>query len=128
MKKVAGTLKIDQAQYRELEAFSKFSSDMDPITAMALDKGRKNNRLLIQPQYSPMPVGEQVAILYCGTKGLLKELALEQVDDFQMAFFQKMRAFHAEDVLEPLSAGKTDPKIFEIIEKEAASIVNGLRM
>ena len=95
---------------------------------MALDKGRKNNRLLIQPQYSPMPVGEQVAILYCGTKGLLKELALEQVDDFQMAFFQKMRAFHAEDVLEPLSAGKTDPKIFEIIEKEAASIVNGLRM
>ena len=127
MKKVAGTLKIDQAQYRELEAFSKFSSDMDPITAMALDKGRKNNRLLIQPQYSPMPVGEQVAILYCGTKGLLKDLTLDQVDDFQTTFFQKMRAFHAEDVLEPLSKGKTDPEIFTIIEKEAASIVNGLR-
>ena len=126
MKKVAGTLKIDQAQYRELEAFSKFSSDMDPITAMALDKGRKNNRLLIQPQYSPMPVGEQVAILYCGTKGLLKDLTLDQVDDFQITFFQKMRAFHAEDVLEPLSKGKTDPEIFTIIEKEAASIVNGL--
>ena len=127
MKKVAGTLKIDQAQYRELEAFSKFSSDMDPITAMALDKGRKNNRLLIQPQYSPMPVGEQVAILYCGTKGLLKDIELDQVDDFQMTFFQKMRAFHREDVLEPLSVGKTDPEIFEIIEKEAASIVNGLK-
>ena len=127
MKKVAGTLKIDQAQYRELEAFSKFSSDMDPITAMALDKGRKNNRLLIQPQYSPMPVGEQVAILYCGTKGLLKDLTLDQVDDFQTTFFQKMRAFHAENVLEPLSKGKTDPEIFTIIEKEAASIVNGLR-
>ena len=127
MKKVAGTLKIDQAQYRELEAFSKFSSDMDPITVMALDKGRKNNRLLSQPQYTPMPVGEQVAILYCGTKGLLKELTLEQVDDFQTAFFQKMRAFHAADVLDPLSAGKTDPEIFEIIEKEAASIVNGLK-
>ena len=127
MKKVAGTLKIDQAQYRELEAFSKFSSDMDPITAMALDKGRKNNRLLIQPQYSPMPVGEQVAILYCGTKGLLKDLTLDQVDDFQTTFFQKMRAFHAEDVLEPLSKGKTAPEIFTIIEKEAASIVNGLR-
>ena len=127
MKKVAGTLKIDQAQYRELEAFSKFSSDMDPITAMALDKGRKNNRLLIQPQYSPMPVGEQVAILYCGTKGLLKDLTLDQVDDFQITFFQKMRAFHAEDVLEPLSKGKTAPEIFTIIEKEAASIVNGLR-
>ena len=127
MKKVAGTLKIDQAQYRELEAFSKFSSDMDPITMMALDKGRKNNKLLVQPQYSPMPVGEQVAILYCGTKGLLKDLSLDQVDDFQTAFFQKMRAFHADDVLEPLSKGKTDQKIFEIIEKEAASIVNGLR-
>jgi F-type H+-transporting ATPase subunit alpha len=126
MKKVAGTLKIDQAQYRELEAFSKFSSDMDPITMMALDKGRKNNKLLVQPQYSPMPVGEQVAILYCGTKGLLKDLSLDQVDDFQTAFFQKMRAFHADDVLEPLSKGKTDQKIFEIIEKEAASIVRGL--
>ena len=126
MKKVAGTLKIDQAQYRELEAFSKFSSDMDPITLMALDKGRKNNRLLIQPQYSPMPVGEQVAILYCGTKGLLKDLTLDQVEDFQTTFFQKMRAFHTEDVLEPLSKGKTDQEIFNIIEKEAASIVNGL--
>ena len=127
MKKVAGTLKIDQAQYRELEAFSKFSSDMDPITAMALDKGRKNNRLLIQPQYSPMPVGEQVAIMYCGTKGLLKELTIDQVDDFQTMFFQKMRAFHVEDVLELLSKGKTDSEIFAIIEKEAASIVNGLK-
>ena len=126
MKKVAGTLKIDQAQYRELEAFSKFSSDMDPITMMALDKGRKNNRLLIQPQYCPMPVGEQVAILYCGTKGLLKDLTLDQVDDFQVAFLQKMRGFHAEDVLTPLSQGKTDQEIFTIIEKEAASIVKGL--
>ena len=126
MKKVAGTLKIDQAQYRELEAFSKFSSDMDPITMMTLDKGRKNTRLLIQPQYSPMPVGEQVAILYCGTKGLLKDLTLDQVDDFQTTFFQKMRAFHSEDVLDPLSQGRTDQQIFEIIEREALSIVNGL--
>jgi F-type H+-transporting ATPase subunit alpha len=126
MKKVAGTLKIDQAQYRELEAFSKFSSDMDPITLKTLDKGRKNTRLLIQPQYSPLPVGEQVAILYCGTKGLLKDLKLEQVDDFQTAFFQKMRAFHIEDVLQPLSQGSTEPQIFEIIEREALSIVNGL--
>ena len=127
MKKVAGTLKIDQAQYRELEAFSKFSSDMDPVTMMTLDKGRKNNRLLIQPQYSPMPVGEQVALLYCGTKGLLKDIALEQVDDFQDTFLQKMRAFHTSDVLEPLSHGRTDQQIFDIIEKEAASIVNGYK-
>ena len=126
MKKVAGTLKIDQAQYRELEAFSKFSSDMDPITAMTLDKGRKNNRLLIQSQYVPMPVGEQVAILYCGTKGLLKDLSIDQVDDFQVTFLSKMRAFHAEDVLEPLSAGATGADIFDIIEREALSIVRGM--
>ena len=126
MKKVAGTLKIDQAQYRELEAFSKFSSDMDPITAMTLDKGRKNNRLLIQSQYVPMPVGEQVAVLYCGTKGLLKDLDIDQVDDFQTTFLSKMRAFHAEDVLEPLSAGATGADIFDIIEREALSIVRGM--
>ena len=126
MKKVAGTLKIDQAQYRELEAFSKFSSDMDPITAMTLDKGRKNNRLLIQSQYVPMPVGEQVAILYCGTKGLLKDLDIDQVDDFQTTFLSKMRAFHAEDVLGPLSEGSTSTDIFNIIEREALSIVRGM--
>ena len=126
MKKVAGTLKIDQAQYRELEAFSKFSSDMDPITVMTLDKGRKNNRLLIQPQYEPMPVGEQVAVLYCGTKGLLRELTLDQVGDFQEAFLSKMRAFHAEDVLGPLSQGATDQRIFDIIDREALSIVRGM--
>ena len=127
MKKVAGTLKIDQAQYRELESFSKFSSDLDPVTAMALDKGRKNNVLLVQPQYSPMPVGEQVAILYCGTKGLLKDLPIESVEDFQTTFLSKMRAFHAEDVLEPLSQGMIDDVISAIIEKEAQSIVNGLK-
>ena len=126
MKKVAGTLKIDQAQYRELEAFSKFSSDMDPITVMTLDKGRKNNRLLIQSQYCPMPVGEQVAVLYCGTRGLMRDLALGQVDDFQATFLSKMRAFHQDDVLAPLSQGATDPKIFDIIEKEALSIVGGM--
>ncbi|MCX4337044.1 MAG: F0F1 ATP synthase subunit alpha [Bacteroidales bacterium] len=126
MKKVAGTLKIDQAQYRELEAFSKFSSDLDPITAMALDKGRKNNRLLVQPQYSPVPAGEQVALLYCGTKGLLKDLPIELVDDFSVAFLSKMRAFHKDDVLVPLSEGRVDPEIFGIIEKEAASIVAGM--
>ena len=126
MKKVAGTLKIDQAQYRELEAFSKFSSDMDPITVMALDKGRKNNRLLVQPQYSPMPVGEQIAVLYCGTKGLLKDLALDQIDDFQTIFLSKMRAFHSEDVLKPLSEGRVDDTVTAIIEKEASSIINGM--
>ena len=74
MKKVAGTLKIDQAQYRELEAFTKFSGDMDPVTALTIDKGQKNTRLLVQPQYSPMPVEKQIAILYCGTHGLLRNV------------------------------------------------------
>ena len=123
MKKVAGTLKIDQAQYRELEAFTKFSSDMDPITAMAIDKGRKNNILLKQPQYQPMPVGEQVALLYCGTKGLLKDLRLDQVEEFQIVFLQKMRASHNEDVLSPLAQGRTDAEIFSTIEAEVESII-----
>lgn len=121
MKKVAGTLKIDQAQYRELESFSKFSSDMDPVTAMAIDKGRKNNRLLVQPQYSPMPVGDQVAILYCGTHGLMKDIPLDKVQDFQSSFLDRMHAAHEADVLAPLAAGKIDSGIESIIEKEAAA-------
>ncbi len=127
MKKVAGTLKIDQAQYRELESFSKFSSDMDPVTAMAIDKGRKNNRLLIQPQYSPMPVGDQVAILYCGTHGLMKDIPLEKVMDFQASFLDRMHASHEADVLAPLSAGQIDRNIEAIIEKEAAATVQQFR-
>ena len=119
MKKVAGTLKIDQAQYRELEAFSKFSSDMDPVTAMAIDKGRKNNALLIQPQYSPMPVGDQVAILYCGTNALMKDIPIEKVNDFQTSFLNRMHAGHEEDVLSPLAEGRIDEKIEGIIKEVA---------
>lgn len=78
MKKVAGTLKIDQAQFRELESFSKFGGEMDAVTAFTIDKGQKNTQLLIQPQYSPMPVEEQISILYCGTQGLLKEDSIGQ--------------------------------------------------
>ena len=120
MKKVAGTLKIDQAQYRELEAFSKFSSDMDPVTAMTIDRGRKNNQLLIQPQYSPMPVGEQVAILYCGTHGLMRDIPLEKVRVFQDAFLTNLRANHQADVIDVLAGGKISDEITAIIEKVAA--------
>ena len=119
-KKVAGTLKIDQAQYRELEAFSKFSSDMDPVTAMAIDRGRKNNQLLIQPQYSPMPVGEQIAILYCGTHSLLRDVPLHKVQDFQKSFLEMMRADHQKDVLDVLSSGVINDDVTAIIEKVAA--------
>ena len=122
MKKVAGTLKIDQAQYRELEAFSKFSSDMDAVTAMAIDRGRKNNKLLIQPQYCPMPVGEQIAILYCGTKGLMSKISVEQVPEFQNKFLSLLRAAHQDDVINPLAAGKMDDTITGIITEVAASI------
>ena len=121
MKKVAGTLKIDQAQFGELEAFSKFSSDMDKVTAMTLDKGRKNNQLLIQPQYSPMPVGEQVAVLYCGTHALLSDIRTDQVREFQDLFLDRMRSSH-KDALDELAAGKLSDDTAKVIEKEASDI------
>ena len=122
MKKVAGTLKIDQAQYRELESFAKFSSDMDPVTAMTIDRGRKNNVLLVQKQYSPMPVAEQVAILYCGTRGLLKSVPLEKVDDFQTSFLQIVRSSHQEDILDEIVKGNLSKEVCQAIEKVASEV------
>ena len=121
MKKVAGTLKIDMAQYRELEAFSKFSSDMDAVTAMTIDRGRKNNQLLIQPQYSPMPVGEQVAIIYCGTRGLMHDVPVESVRQCQDSFLDKLRSAHPE-VIETLASGKIDDSVTAVIEQVMADI------
>ena len=121
MKKVADTLKIDQAQYRELESFSKFSSDMDAVTAMTLDRGRKNNQLLIQSQYSPMPVGEQIAILYCGTHGLMAPVPVEKIRECQDLFLDKMRSSHA-DVIEGLGSGKIDDSMTSVIEKVMADV------
>ncbi len=127
MKKVAGTLKIDQAQYRELESFSKFSSDMDTVTSLTIDKGRKNNVLLIQPQYAPMPVGEQVAILYCVTNALMKDIPLSKVPEFQRIFLERMRSDHRADVIDPLAKGKIDSVITGTIERVAAEIVTMLK-
>ena len=121
MKKVAGTLKIDQAQYRELESFSKFSSDMDAVTAMTLDRGRKNNQLLIQPQYSPMPVGEQIAILYCGTHGLMHRVPVEKVRECQDTFLEKLRTSYP-DVITTLGSGKIDDQVTATIEKVMSDI------
>ena len=121
MKKVAGTLKIDQAQFGELESFSKFSSDLDKVTEMALDKGRKNNQLLIQPQYSPMPVGEQVAVLYCGTRSLMADIGVEDVLDFQRLFLERMRASHP-DILDELGRGIVSDRAEDIIKKVAAEV------
>lgn len=119
MKKVAGTLKIDQAQFRELESFSKFGGDMDAVTAFSIDKGQKNTRLLIQPQYSPMPVEDQIAILYCGTQGLLKEVSLENIHTFEQAFLQELHATHQPDVLDKLKKGVIDDDIRKILEETA---------
>ncbi len=126
MKKVAGTLKIDQAQYRELESFTKFSSDMDTVTSLTIDKGRKNNVLLIQPQYAPMPVGEQVAILYCGTNALMKDISVSQVPEFQKRFLEKMRSDHRADVIDPLARGVINDVITDTIRSVAAEIVKTL--
>ena len=122
MKKVAGTLKIDMAQYRELESFSKFSSDMDAVTAMTLDRGRKNNQLLIQPQYSPMPVGEQVAMLYCGTHGLMRDVPVEKVRECQTSFLDKLRTAHKEDVIDVLTSGVINDEVCHTIEEVMADI------
>ena len=94
---------------------------------MALDKGRKNNQLLIQPQYSPMPVGEQVAVLFCGTRGLMRDIPVSAVRDFQEAFLERIRASHKADVLEPLAAGKLTPEIEEILTDTAQSVILSMK-
>ena len=126
MKKVAGTLKIDQAQYRELEAFSKFSSDMDPVTEQTIDRGRKNNQLLIQPQYNPMPVGEQIAILYCGTRGLMADIPVEKVREFQNSFLDILRTNHQTDVIDILASGVINDAVTNLIEQVAKQVTDGI--
>lgn len=121
MKKVAGTLKIDMAQYRELEAFSKFSSDMDAVTAMTLDRGRKNTQLLIQPQYTPMSVGEQIAILYCGTRGLMHDVPVEQVRECQTLFLDKLRSTH-QSTIDFLASGGLNDEACGVLESVMADI------
>lgn len=124
MKKVAGMLKIDQAQYRELESFTKFGGDMDPVTALTIDRGRKNTRLLIQPQYSPMPVAQQIAILYCGTHSLLKEIEVEQVQEFETKF---LNAFTESEEYALLRSGVLDDKVTAKIEETAAAVTKALK-
>ena len=124
MKKVAGTLKIDQAQYRELEAFTKFGGDMDPVTALTIDKGQKNTRLLVQPQYSPMPVEQQIAVLYCGTHGLLKDVPLNRVHDFEKALINNLEGT---DVLATLKKGVINEEVTAKIEEVAAAVASPLK-
>ncbi len=121
MKKVAGTLKLDQAQYRELEAFAKFGSDLDPATKAILNKGERNVELLKQGQNDPMPVEEQVAIIYCGTKGLLTEIPVEKVRDFEQEFLNLMKSQHS-DVLEEFKAGKLSDEALQKVEEVAKDL------
>jgi F-type H+-transporting ATPase subunit alpha len=121
MKKVSGTLKLDQAQYRELEAFSKFSSDLDPATKSVLDKGRKNVGLLKQAQYAPVKVGHQVALIYCGTQGLLSDVAENQIKEFEQSFIDDMEMQH-KDVIVRLANGIISDAETEVLQKVAADV------
>jgi len=122
MKKVAGTLKMDQAQFRELEAFTKFGGDMDPVTAMTIDKGQKNTRLLVQALHTPMSVEKQVAVLYCGTHGLLSNVPLTKVQEFQKEFLMVLELSHQTDVLDIIKKGIMNDEVSAIIEKVAAEV------
>jgi F-type H+-transporting ATPase subunit alpha len=122
MKKVAGTLKLDQAQYRELEAFSKFGSDLDASTKAVLDKGARNVEILKQPQYSPFRVEDQIAIIYLGTKGLLMDVPMAKVREFEADFLSTMRANHPQ-VLEALKAGKFDDSLTDVLSATAKQLV-----
>jgi ATP synthase F1, alpha subunit len=124
MKKIAGTLKIDQAQYRELESFTKFGGDLDSVTAMVIDKGRKNAKVLVQPQYSPMAVEDEMAIIYCGTKGLLQQVPLDKVAEFEKLFLQMLKSKYQKEVLDELKAGHLDDKVEALLKEIAADVAN----
>ena len=119
MKKISGTLKIDQAQFRELEAFAKFGADLDPVTKSIIEKGKRNVELLKQPQYSPLKVEEQAAVIYCGTKNLLSAVPVDKIKDFETAFLLLMNNKYKEDLIS-LSKGELNEKIEENIKTAAA--------
>ncbi|MDD3737716.1 MAG: F0F1 ATP synthase subunit alpha [Lentimicrobiaceae bacterium] len=121
MKKVAGTLKLAQAEYRELEAFAKFGSDLDAATVAILNKGARNVRILIQDQFSPMPVGEQIAIIACGTRGLLKDVPVDSITNFETTFLHRMRSQHS-DILKQLADGQYSDEIINQLETIANDV------
>ncbi len=121
MKKVAGTLKLDQAQFRELEAFAKFGSDLDATTKLTIERGRRNTEILKQPQYSPMPVEEQVAIVYASTKGFIDGVPMTKTKEFEMEYLHSLRTQHKE-LLVQLAAGKLDDTITGTLEEVAKNL------
>ena len=121
MKKIAGTLKVDQAQYRELEAFSKFGSDLDATTLAVLNKGAKNVEILKQGQYAPVPVEKQIAIIYCGTMGLLRDVPVDKVKSFENEYIEYLDLKHR-DVLDNLRDGILNNDITKVLEKVASEL------
>src|SRR5690554_4301942 len=124
MKKIAGTLKMDQAQFNELSAFTKFGGDLDRVTAMTIDKGQKNEALLIQSLHKPMSVEKQVALLYCGTNGLLARIPLTKVDEFEKEFLNNLETLHQVDVLDIIKSGIINDEITAILEETAEGVIN----
>lgn len=123
MKKIAGTLKLDQAQFREMEAFARFGAELDAATLAILDKGRKNVELLKQPQYSPMPVEKQVAIIFCGTNGLFSNIPLNKVHEFEKQFLNILEIKH-KDVLDQLKQGIVNDEIKKTLKETAEQCVS----
>ncbi len=121
MKKIAGTLKLDQAQFRELEAFSKFGSDLDASTLAVLDKGKRNVEILKQPQYAPVPVEKQIAIIYCGTKGLLMDIPVDRVRLFEEEYLSFLDTKHR-DVLDTLRQGVLNDEVLKTLEDVAKEL------
>ncbi len=126
MKKVAGTIKIDQAQFRELEAFSKFGSEMDAVTAMTIDKGRKNTILLTQSLNNPMPVEKQIVVLYCGTQGLLHDIPVNAVKEFESNLLTILETSYRKEVFDVLKKGIINDEVTSILEKVAEVVSNNL--
>jgi F-type H+-transporting ATPase subunit alpha len=126
MKKIAGTLKTDQAQYRELEAFTKFGGDMDQVTKMTLDKGKKNAELLIQPQYHPLPVEKEIAIIYAGTQGLLLDVPVEKVRDFEKTYLEVLELRHR-DILDILKKGILNEDVENTLKQVATDVAKDFK-
>ncbi len=121
MKKVAGTLKLDQAQFRELEAFAKFGSDLDAATKLTIERGRRNTEVLKQDQYSPLTVEEQVAIITASTRGFMDKVAVTKVREFEKEFLELMRATNR-TVLDNIRSGKLDDSDVDAIKKTAVDL------
>jgi F-type H+-transporting ATPase subunit alpha len=125
MKKVAGTLKLDQAQFRELEAFAKFGSDLDAATKLVIERGRRNLEILKQPQFSPVPVELQVAIIYVSTNGFMDKVPVNKVKEFEKKFYALLQA-NAKETLNAIKAGKIDDTVTDVLKSTARELVKSM--